>query len=65
MKAGQGRHTLAGDTSIWEGAGVGESLTISHDDDDMAGSIPAFRRGLPCPAHHAVHSLESLLGVGP
>lgn len=40
-------------------------LTVSHNDDDMAGSIPAFGRGVLRPAHHAVDSLESPLGVGP
>lgn len=45
--------------------GQERGLTISHDDDDMAGSIPAFRRDVLRPAHHTVDSLESSLGVGP
>lgn len=40
-------------------------LTISHENDDMAGTVPAFRAGVPFPAHHAVHCLESLLGISP
>lgn len=44
-------------------AGERALLTISHENDDMAGAVPALRAGVPFPAHHAVHCLEGPLGV--
>lgn len=46
-------------------AGEGSLLTISHEDDDMAGTVPAFKGPIRWPAHHVVYFLEGLLGVSP
>lgn len=43
----------------------GSLLTISHEDDNVAGAVPAFKEGIPWPAHHVVYFLEGLLGVSP
>lgn len=58
---------LKGHTQV-RGWGVGQEralLTISHEDDDVAGAVPALGRCVPRPAHHVVHGHEGLLGVRP
>lgn len=57
-----GKINTVGALAWLSGSQTGERalLTISHEDNDVAGTVPAFRTVFPFPGHHVVHFLEGL-----